>query len=564
MRQMIPPIAVIGAGYWGKNLVRNFAQLRALALICDANEAALQAQAALYPGVRTTTRLVDVLADEDIQAVVLATPAALHYEQVRQALLVGKHVFVEKPLALHFDQGQELVKLAAARERVLMVGHILEYHPAVAVLKDLIAQRELGELRYLYSNRLNLGKVRKEENILWSFAPHDIAVINRLVGAEPTVVAASGQSYLQPGIVDVTTTDLVFPGRVRAHIFVSWLHPYKEQKLVVIGDRKMAVFDDTVREGKLKLYDKGIDWSAGQPVVRQMPETTLAFDETEPLRLECEHFLTCIREGKQPLTDGASALRVLKVLEACQRSLESGGAPVEVAELVLSERKDGKWQVAGGKLSDAKALSLLVDHATNRPTDYSAHPTAIIDEGAVVGEGTKIWHFCHIMAGARIGRGCNLGQNVFVDNNTVIGDRVKIQNNVSVYNGVILQDDVFCGPSCVFTNVINPRSHVSRKHEFKSTLVKRGATIGANATIVCGVTLGEYSFVGAGAVITRNVPAYALVHGSPARVQGWMCACGVKLEFTSAEGGGRAVCAACGSEYVKQGEIVRPVGGDGA
>ena len=453
-------VAVVGAGYWGKNLVRNFAQLRALAMICDANETALQAQAALYPGVQTTTRLEDALADEGIQAVVLATPAALHYEQVKQALSAGKHVFVEKPLALHYTEGLELVELAESQGRVLMVGHILEYHPAVAVLRDLIQLGELGELRYLYSNRLNLGKVRTEENILWSFAPHDIAVITRLVGAEPTVVSASGQSYLQPDIVDVTVTNLAFPNDVRAHIFVSWLHPSKEQKLVVVGDRKMAVFDDTAREGKLKLYDKGIEWRSGLPVPRQTAETTLFFEETEPLRLECEHFLACIREGKQPLTDGASALRVLKVLEACQASLGRDGAPVALAEIGGGEEAKRR----GGE------SALVVPTSDLRPLTsdlgFSAHPTAIIDDGAVIGEGTKIWHFCHVMSGARIGRQCNLGQNVFVDNNTVIGDRVKIQNNVSVYNGVILEDDVFCGPSCVFTNVINPRSHVSRKHEF--------------------------------------------------------------------------------------------------
>jgi UDP-2-acetamido-3-amino-2,3-dideoxy-glucuronate N-acetyltransferase len=328
-------IAVVGCGYWGKNLVRNFAQLRALRSICDANAAALDAQAALYPGVRPVRSFQEVLHDEQVSGVVIATPAALHYEQVKAALQGGKHVFVEKPLALRYREGLELAELAEAHGLVLMVGHILEYHPAVALLKQIIVRGDLGQVWYVYSNRLNLGKVRTEENILWSFAPHDISVISTLVGAEPVLTSAMGSNYLQPGIADVTVTNLVFDNGVRSHIFVSWLHPYKEQRLVVVGDRKMAVFDDTARDGKLKIYDKGIEWKGGLPVARQTSETTLFFDETEPLRLECQHFLDCVRNGRRPLTDSANALRVLKVLEGSQLSLQRGGVPVSLSELEL-------------------------------------------------------------------------------------------------------------------------------------------------------------------------------------------------------------------------------------
>jgi UDP-2-acetamido-3-amino-2,3-dideoxy-glucuronate N-acetyltransferase len=326
-------VAVIGCGYWGKNLVRNFAQLRSLRWICDTHNAALQAQGQLYPDVRLTSSFEEVLSDDKTQAVVIATPAALHYEQVKAAILSRKDVFVEKPLALRYQEGQELVELAQTHQVILMVGHILEYHPAVTLLKQMVQQGELGQLWYIYSNRLNLGKVRQEENILWSFAPHDISVISTLVGAEPSIVSTSGGSYLQAEIADVTTTNLVFEQGVRAHIFVSWLHPYKEQKLVVIGDRKMAVFDDTVREGKLKIYDKGIEWRSGLPVPRQTSETTLFIEETEPLLLECKHFLSCIQQRQKPLTDGENALRVLKVLEASQISLERGSMPVSLDEV---------------------------------------------------------------------------------------------------------------------------------------------------------------------------------------------------------------------------------------
>ena len=326
-------IAVVGCGYWGKNLVRNFAQLGSLSVICDANPVALKAQASLYPGVRSTSSFEDVLADADIDAVVVATQAVMHYEQVKAALYADKHVFVEKPLALHYRDGLELVELAEARGLLLMVGHILEYHPAVTTLKELIQRGELGKVWYAYSNRLNLGKVRTEENILWSFAPHDISIISTLVGGEPVTTSSTGSNYLQPGIADVTVTNLLFDNGVRGHIFVSWLHPYKEQRLVIVGDRKMAVFDDGAKDGKLKIYDKGIEWRDGVPIARQTAESVILISDAEPLRLECQHFIDCIKHGKTPTTDGVNALRVLKVLEASQISLERGGAPVALAEL---------------------------------------------------------------------------------------------------------------------------------------------------------------------------------------------------------------------------------------
>lgn len=331
-------IAVVGCGYWGKNLVRNFAQLQALKCICDINKEALQAQTELYPTVRGTTDFSEVVNDRNIRAIVIAAPAARHYTFAKKAILKDKDVFVEKPLALRYCEGQELVRLAKSRGVILMVGHILEYHPAIRLLKQIIKEGQLGRLWYLYSNRLNLGKVRQEENILWSFAPHDISVICSLLGASPDTVQASGGSYLQSGIADVTLTKLFFGAddkAIQSHIFVSWLHPYKEQKLVVIGDQKMAVFDDTAQEGKLKIYDKGIEWQSGLPVPRQTAETLLFYKDIEPMRLECEHFLSCVQERKRPLTGGESALRVLKVLEASQISLERGGIPVPLSEVRL-------------------------------------------------------------------------------------------------------------------------------------------------------------------------------------------------------------------------------------
>ncbi len=324
-------VAVVGVGYWGKNLARNFAGLGALHTICDGHDEARKRIGALYPEARQAASFEAVLSDPEIAGVVLATPAARHFEHVRQALEAGKDVFVEKPLALDVDEGRQLVSLAAERDRILMVGHVLQYHPAVEKLQDLVRKGELGEVRYVYSNRLNLGKVRTEENILWSFAPHDISIILELMERDPEQVTASGGTYITDGVADVTVSQLSFAGGGRAHIFVSWLHPYKEQRLVVVGERKMAVFDDTAREGKLKLYDKGIEFEAGAPVPRQTSETTLFFDESEPLKRECQEFLDACRERRPARTDGHNGLRVLKVLAACQESIEHGGLPVELA-----------------------------------------------------------------------------------------------------------------------------------------------------------------------------------------------------------------------------------------
>ena len=321
-------VAVAGCGHWGKNLVRNLHQMGNLVAVCDPSPAVLDAVRATYRGIEATSEFGRLLSDPRVEAVALAVPAEQHYALAKKALLAGKDAFVEKPLALEVPQAQELVDLAAREKRVLMVGHILEYHPAVLKLKEFVDAGELGDIHYVYSNRLNLGKVRKEENILWSFAPHDISVILLLTGAMPEWASTSGESYLRHDVADVTMTCLAFPGKLRAHIFVSWLHPYKEQKLVVIGSRKMAVFDDVAQEGKLKIFDKGIEWRDGEPVIRQTAESTLFFPEMEPLREELGHFVECVRTRRTPRTDGVNGVRVLRVLDACQRSIREGGRPV--------------------------------------------------------------------------------------------------------------------------------------------------------------------------------------------------------------------------------------------
>jgi predicted dehydrogenase len=321
-------LAVIGCGYWGKNLVRNFQQLGALSLVCDATAAGRAAARQLAPDTPIVTDVQDVW-QADITAVVIATPAETHFNLARQALLAGRDVFVEKPLALTYRQGADLVHLAAGQGRILMVGHVLEYHPAIVRLQELVRSGALGKVRYLYSNRLSLGKVRREENILWSFAPHDVAVILRLVGDLPFQVVACGGSYVQPNIADVTVTNLLFDNGVRAHIFVSWLHPFKEQRLVIVGSQKMASFDDVSKQ--LVLYDQRVDIEAGMPVPIKGDGEMVPFSPAEPLRQECLAFLESLTTRQPPLTDGASGLRVLKVLQAAQRSLVMNGEPIALA-----------------------------------------------------------------------------------------------------------------------------------------------------------------------------------------------------------------------------------------
>jgi UDP-2-acetamido-3-amino-2,3-dideoxy-glucuronate N-acetyltransferase len=315
-------IAVIGSGYWGKNLVRVFGELDALRGVCDTNDKTLASFREKYPGILTYPSMAEACADPLVKAVAVATPAATHHAVAKQALLAGLDVFVEKPLALRAAEGEELVRLAAARDRILMVGHILEYHPAVVRIKAMIDAGELGRIRYIYSNRLNLGKIRTEENILWSFAPHDISIILLLLGEMPVEVVARGGTFLSPGVPDVTVTQLAFPGGAKAHIFVSWLHPYKEQKLVVIGEARMVVFDDLHPTNKLMSYDHKIDWVDGRPIPRPDQAVPVTFEAGEPLKSECLHFVECVAGRRTPRTDGRKGLQVLKVLEACEESLK--------------------------------------------------------------------------------------------------------------------------------------------------------------------------------------------------------------------------------------------------
>ncbi len=527
---------MVGAGAWGANLVRNFADLGALAAVCDTS---VEARERAPRGVAVGGDYLALLDDPKIDAVAIATPSGTHEVMALAALEAGKDVLVEKPVALDAAGARRLCDAADRHGRVLMAGHVLRYHPAVERMSTLLREGAIGALRYVHANRLDFGCRGDEgESVLLHLATHDVSLILLLCGRRPTRVHCEGGMYLNATTADVAFAHLHFPDGVRADLHASWLHPCKDQRLVVAGDGGALVFDDQRPwASKLVRYPQEVDWSSQRPVARRGAPEPIELPEVEPLRQECAHFLECVTSRATPRSDGREAVAVLEVVELAQASLDRG-APVEV---------DAPPTTGSAPAEEATEVA-----------DYFIHPSAVVDGPVEIGPGTKVWHFSKLLGPLTIGAGCSLGQNVVVERNVVLGDNVKIQNNVSVYSGVILEDDVFCGPSMVFTNVGTPRSGFPRKGQYETTRVRRGASIGANATVVCGHTLGRYCFVGAGAVVTRDVPDYALVYGNPARLRAWACFCGATLPLgLDAECEEGCDCPECGRSYTRQGHTVR-------
>jgi len=320
---------------------------------------------------------------------------------------------------------------------------------------------------------------------------------------------------LNSGLPDTVNMVMEFKDDVYAAVNVSWLHPFKEQRLVIAGARGMLLFDD-VSKNKLLYYQEPVKWKGFNPEPDKKEPVIIPLDSVEPLREECQAFIKVLLTGKQPITNGEEGLKVLQVLSAAQYSLEN----------------NAEW---------------VTPHGQRHLNGYYAHPSVVIEKSCIIGAGTKIWHYSHIMQNAKVGENCNIGQNVVVSPDVQLGKNVKVQNNVSVYTGVVCEDNVFLGPSVVFTNLKTPRSHVSRRGQYVTTRIRKGASIGANATIVCGVDIGEYALVGAGAVVTKDIPAYAVVYGNPASLKGWACQCGLGLSFK----GDYARCEQCAKSYAK-------------
>lgn len=326
-------IGVVGLGYWGPNLARNFASIPGceVSWCCDRDPEAREKVARAFPAVPVADDLQALLEDPELDAVALATPVPTHAELATRVLAAGKHCFVEKPLGLSVSDAERAVSAALEAGRLLMVGHLLEYHPAVRKLKELADAGALGDrIYYIYGNRVNLGQLRADENALWSLGAHDVSVVLYLVGEEPLEAVAHGESYVRPGVEDVVFCFLRFPSGVAAHLHLSWLDPHKERRFTIVGSTRMATFDDMALEGKVTVYDKGFDHdvrSYGEYITRFGGMESPALPNVEPLRLECEHFVQCVRDGRKPDSDGESGLRVVRVLEELQRSLERSRVP---------------------------------------------------------------------------------------------------------------------------------------------------------------------------------------------------------------------------------------------
>ena len=490
-------ICVVGTGRWGKNHVKTLHSLGVLGGVVDNQPDVLSALVESYPGINTYATIQESL-NGDFDGYTVATPAETHYDIASYLLDKNKPVLVEKPLSLNSTDAKRLHELAQKNQIPLMVGHLMLFHPAIQQIKTLIENGQFGKLEYLYSNRLNLGTVRKEENILWSFAPHDVSIFQYFIEKKPVEVISRGGAFLQPSIDDTTMTILTYPENIVGHIFVSWLHPFKEHRIVIVGSKGMITFEDSLESKPLLYYEKGIDWVQGEPIKRDGPTEFIEYEKEMPLTNELKYFLHQIKENNVQIADGLNGVEVLEILEEASMGL-------------MSKTKN----------------------SDNNNLPYFVHPTSIVDDPSSIGEGTKIWHYSHVQSGSTIGKNCSLGQNVNIGNNVIIGDSVKIQNNVTVYEGVILEDFVFCGPSMVFTNIQRPRSEFPQRGSdyYQKTLVKKSVSIGANATIVCGTTIGEYAFIGAGTVVTKDVPAHGMMIGNPGRVIGWVDKKGNKIEF---------------------------------
>jgi len=473
-------VGVIGAGNWGLNHIKILTGLGCLGAVAELDKHRVEKVRMEYPGVKLLGNYSVLINNPSIEAVIIATPANTHYEIAKEALKSGKDVLIEKPMTLDFPEAEELVSLAKENKRILMVGHLLLYKPAVQNIIEIINSGELGKIYFIEMRRLKLGRVRREENVLWSFAPHDFAFLLYLVSSPVKKLLSYGLNTIQSQIEDDVRVNIEFENGINAHIHSSWMWPEDERKTFIICSKGMIVYDENL--GMVRVYKRGVNsdltiWDNG------FEETF--FEEKNALGIEIQHFLDCIKDRRKPITDGRKGAAVIEIL--------------------------------------TKASNQLCNN------NFFHHQSAYLDQPTKVGKGTKIWHFTHIMDGVEIGENCNIGQNVFIAKNTKIGNNVKIQNNVSVFEGVVLEDDVFCGPSIVFTNVKIPRSAFpkSKSSEYLQTKVKQGATIGANSTIVCGVTVGKHAFIGAGAVVTKDVPEFAIVYGNPAKICGWLCRCGM-------------------------------------
>lgn len=464
--------------------------------------------------------IADILSRPDITALAITAPTSQHIGFVHEALKTGKHVFIKFPQFDNTDNITALHDIAGQKGVIVMVPSPPSPHHALTALAEICRSDRLGELRHVHSHRINPQAGGGEADILRGLHL-DISAILALLNDDIEWVSAVGQKNFPRALGDAMTVYITARSGKTASLHVSCLPGRIEHRLVAVGVSGSAVFDDNCDGSrKLCIYSHQGDL----PTVEDIELAPLVVDAS--MRQNCIHFLDMITQSPPLRTTDTNDLRLLQILDAVQHSLESG-------------------------------IRTKLYTAPPHSVGATIHPTAVVDSPVKIGEGTRIWHFSHVLKNSRIGRDCNIGQNVMIGPDVTIGDRCKIQNNVSVYPGVTLEDGVFCGPSMVFTNVANPRAEIERKHEYRPTTVKRGATIGANATVVCGHDIGRFALIGAGAVVTRDVPDFALMVGNPAHRLGWVCACGEQLPRGAWT---ESICSACGKTYHRDGDVVRETG----
>ncbi len=514
-------VCVVGAGRWGRGHVQALQELGYLEGIVEPDAVTRAELTRLHPSVQLFATLDDALV-EDFDGFTVATPAETHYNIGRRLLSRKKHVLIETPLALTSEEALHLKTLAEQHHVHLMAGHTLLFHPAIQRITTLIDKGTIGPLQYMHSHRIAPEAQRPGKHGLWGFSPNDLAVFQFLIGRYPSTVMGHGGAPGRPGEYNTTVTMLTYPNGVMAHSFVSWLHPVRSHRLVVVGVKGMLLYDEAVTGGKVFFYEKSLNWISGEPIPEEEPTAVFPCADTPSLVAELQYFVEHFDARTSPsVNNPQSAVDVLEIIESAARC----------------ETKNSAYN---GK--------------QRQETTYQAQTTSIVEPGASIGEHTQIGHFSHIQAHAQIGAKCTLGQNVHIGEHVQIGNHVKIQDNVTLFEGVELEDYVYCGPSMVFTNVIRPRSKHPRRGRgmYEKTLVRTGASISANATILCGITIGRYAMVGVGAVVTTDVSDYALMMGAPAQRVGWVCECGEVL----ADSDDKAVCRQCGLHYqCKNGQL---------
>lgn len=489
-------LAVVGGGYWGRNLIREFYALNVLKIICDIDDSTFEFYREKYPEVIVTKDWAMVLQDSNINSVCISIPEIYHYEYAKSAILAGKDVFLEKPMCLTVAEAEDLHRIVTASDRILMVGLVFNYHPAFVKMRHLVKTGLIGKIQHVMSNRTAFGVYKPETGLIWDLGVHDVSFISSLLDDyKPDVVSCQKAGHLvnHNNQDSIRMTMYYEKLDVYAEIYVSRLHPVPDKRIIIIGTDGIFVFD--LNDKQLLLFESRQNINKAistRTLFDNVEPQNIPYDTTSALECECRTFIECCRTRTQPITDSMESLRVIKILT----QFENSGTKYSV-----------------------------------NMNDVYINPTAMVQSGAKIGSGTKIWHWCHIMQ-AIIGKDCNIGQCCFIESGVQLGNRVRVKNNISLYDGVVCEDDVFLGPSCVFTNDLFPRNRsICPPKAIRQTYIETGASIGANATIVCGNRLGKYCLIGAGSVVIHDVKPYALMVGNPARQIGWVSKFGTKLKL---------------------------------